>query len=216
MLRCPACRTMNTNGSTSCVTCGKKLLAKGEVEATLERPDKVVERTTQEVAQKEPTKAETASRTILSLVLGIGAALGVGAAAGYMRAEVFFLILVFPALMGLAIGIAYGLPKRAHSDEEALPHLMLGLVLGALSYSFSHWVAYEVVVADLPADIDISFWSYLKEVAEGTEVGRRASGFSVSGGWAWALWAGELALTALVAAGASVASTDDMLDFFND
>ncbi len=144
-------------------------------------------------------------RMAAGLALGVGTSLGVGALVGVLHAEVFFLIIVFPLFMGIAVGSAYTLPLRG-GVGEGFWFLSMAALLGAGSYIFARWVSYMIIVNDLPPDVSIGFWAYLKDLAStGTEFGiRRPSGFNLSGGWVWLLWSAELSLAGLSSLGGAM------------
>ncbi|MBI2773858.1 MAG: hypothetical protein HYX56_05140 [Chloroflexi bacterium] len=133
-------------------------------------------------------------------------------AAGFLAAVIsnsIFLVVLFPALMGMATGgvfaLAYaGRPADAFSARNVIIAASLGIMAYASMFVFSYMSLSTEVRASrtAPAELrDLTLFRYLQFRADATTLGRvgtRPSGSGL-GGAAYALWLGEAAIAGYAA-----------------
>jgi hypothetical protein len=140
----------------------------------------------------------------------------------------FWLIVLFPIIVGFVAGIIYAQGIRIFRVRSAIAAALAGMLMGLLIYLTSYYLQYRefmellrefiasyddplLLEHDLfhlgaPEGEELTFWHYMNlEAAEGFSIGRGGRrGIQVSGIFVWLYWIFEVGLTGLIIGGSGV------------
>lgn len=103
--------------------------------------------------------------------------------------RVFYLIIVFPLLMGLAGGVLAAANVLRFNIKQYWTAALIGLAVGALIYGSYRYIDYLLFVRQLSDNKPLYFFDYLHLVAKfGTSVGTLALQVPLSEMATWIYW----------------------------
>lgn len=207
---CPTCRAVITvpdrtrDGTVECGACGHAF--------TPPEADPSAEAAPPQGPRQFPVVPFTPSRGGPPVGLGVAAFTGLvaalvfGVAAALLRSY-FWLVMVFPLVHGILVGVAAGFGARL---TKARYRTGLGLVAagcGLVSYVVVHYLFYLAFAAD-PRAPRVDFWGYMDlKATEGVRFGKAGGGGGGDGiGYTGSViyWLVEAGITAAGAAGFSL------------
>jgi hypothetical protein len=212
---CPTCRAVidvphrTRDGSVTCGGCGHTFVptaaepaAGGAAAPAAPEPPKQYP-----VVPFKPPPGRLSFGLGVALFTGLFGALILGIAAALLR-SMFWLIIVFPLLHGLLVGLFVGLAARLTKARHQGALAVVGVVCGLLSYFVVHYLFYLGFLA-APNAPQVGFWTYMDlKATEGVKLGRAGGGGAGNGiGYTGSViyWLVEAVLTAGGAAGVAVA-----------
>jgi hypothetical protein len=158
------------------------------------------------VTKFETTTGGNPAGLIVSLGVGVFAALVMAVVFGIIR-DFFWLLVVFPALHGLAVGAVIGLAARLVKTRLPVALVSIGFGCAVLSWLGIYFLWYGAFLAD-PNNPRVSFFGFMDHRAtEGVRIGKPGQGGGTNLGYTGTIiyWVVEAVITGIAGAGLAVA-----------
>jgi hypothetical protein len=212
---CPACRALTDvpvrtrDGTVTCRTCGYEFVPTvvDPTPATDTPPASLQPQRQFAVTPFTAPPGRLSPRLVVPLVVGVVLALVLGVAAAILR-SFFWILIVFPMLHGILVGVCIGGAARLAKARSHGALLLVAAGCGLLTYFIVHYLFYLGFLAT-PNAPQVGFWAYMDlRATEGVRLGRAAGGGAGGGiGYTGSIiyWIVEAVVTILGAIGAALA-----------
>lgn len=113
----------------------------------------------------------------------------------FVSYQFFYMVLLFPALMGLAGGIFAWVVFEERNLQGTWWAALGGVLGGAFIFIAYRYISYLLAMQDI--SIELSFWDYTRSLAAGgTELARRpgSAGIALGQTMFWLLWLVEFSI----------------------
>ena len=144
----------------------------------------------------------------LMMLAGLVAAGLIGVLASVIG-QVFYLIILFPIVIGLGVGFPMAFAGKLAKVHSVPVATLVGLWCGVVAMFVMHFTDFLLFAAGLPAGVDLSFLDFMDlQATAGVEIGRTGKGINLGYTGSVVYWLIEVGVVALIVAGLGVAQAE--------
>lgn len=211
---CPACRATieiperTRDGTVQCRQCGREFAPPEPGTGSESPPADAAAPKPFPVIPFQASRGGPALGLGLAAFMGLVAALVLGVAAALLRSA-FWLVIVFPILHGVFVGVFAGLGARITKTRYQGGVAVVAAGCGLVSYMLVHYIFYLAFIGGLPPGAPlVGFWEYMDiRATEGVRFGKPGANGAGGGiGYVGSViyWVVEAVVTMAGAAGVAV------------